>query len=71
MQLKFVVITNNAAAKTKNAAGPDNTIAQVTENISKIVLKDPASNENLLQFVTDYETGKTFELGKELTVTIE
>ncbi len=69
MELKMKVIGNNSVIQTKQERNPDNTVSTKTEDLSRISCRDEKSN--VLQFTTDYATGKGYELGKELTVTIQ
>ena len=69
MEFKMKVIGNNSVQQTKQERNADNTVTTKTEDLSRISCRDEKSN--VLQFTTDYATGKTFELGKETTVTIQ
>jgi hypothetical protein len=69
MELKLKVFTNQSTIQNKQERNPDNTIKTTSEKTSRIAAKDESGN--VLQFVTDYETGKGFELDKELNVTIQ
>lgn len=69
MELKMKVIGINSVAQTKQERQPDNTVKSSTANLSRISLRDETGN--VLQVTTDYETGKTFELGTERTVTVQ
>ena len=69
MELKMKVIGINSAAQTKQERQADNTVKTSTENLSRISCRD--EKQAVLQFTTDYESGKSYELGKELTVTVQ
>jgi hypothetical protein len=69
MEFKMKVIGNNSVQQTKQERQADNTVKSSTENLSRISCRD--EKQGVLQFTTDYEAGKVFELGKELTVTIQ
>jgi len=71
MEFKLKVIGNNSVQQTKQERNPDNTVKTTTANLSRISLKSEETAAAVFQFTTDYETGKTFELGKELTVAIQ
>jgi len=71
MDFKMKVIGNNSVQQTKQERNPDNTVKTSVENLSRISLRSEGTTGAVLQFTTDYESGKTFELGKELTVTIQ
>jgi len=68
MELKLKVIVNQSTIQNKQERNPDNSVKTTAEKLSRITAKNETA---MLQFVTDYETGKTFELDKELTVTID
>ena len=69
MEFKMKVIGNNSVQQTKQERNADNTVKTTTEDLSRISCRD--EKQGVLQFTTDYATGKGFELGKELTVTIQ
>jgi hypothetical protein len=69
MELKMKVIGNNSVSQTKAERNPDNTVKTTTADLSRVSCRDDQSN--ILQFTTDYENGKTFVLGKEVSVTIQ
>ncbi len=62
------VIGNNSVTQTKQERNADQTVTTKTENLSRVSCRD--DKQAVLQFTTDYESGKAFELEKELTVTI-
>ncbi len=68
MELQLKVIGNNAVSQTRSERNPDQTVTNTTQDLSRISAKDEKGA--VLQFTTDYETGKGFELNKVLTVTI-
>ena len=70
MEFKVKVVGINSVAQVKNERNPDNTITTTTQNLSRISCRDEKQNV-VLQFTADYETGKTFDLNKELTLTIQ
>ena len=71
MDFKMKVIGNNSVMQTKQERQPDNTVKTTNANLSRISLRSEDPAAGVFQFTTDYEAGKGFELGKELTVTIQ
>lgn len=69
MELKMKVIGINSVNQTRQERNADNTVKTITEKLSRISCID--DKQAVLQFTTDYEYGKGYELDKELTVTIE
>lgn len=68
MDLKLKVIGNQSAVQSKQERNPDGSIKQVSEKITRVTARNDSTT---LSFQTDYESGKTFELDRELTVTIQ
>lgn len=68
MELTLTVIGNNAVIQNKAERLPDNTVKTTTAKLCRIVAKNETA---ILQFTTDYEAGKGYELDKVLTVTIQ
>ncbi len=67
MDFKLKVIGNQSAIQTKQERGPDQQVKTVEVKTAQVVLR---GDDCQMRFATDYEIGKTFELGSEVTVTI-
>ena len=65
------VIGNNSVSQTKQERNADNTVKTTIAKLSRISLRSEDPAAGVFQFTTDYENGKSFELDKELTVTIQ
>lgn len=69
MELKMKVIVNNAIAQQKQERDAGGAVKTSVENLSRIQCRD--DKQNVIQFTVDYATGKAYELGKEVTVTVD
>lgn len=69
MELLLTIIQNNSGVAVKNEK-TDEGIKQVKEKICRIAARS-SDNAAVIQFTTDYETGKRYELDKQIKVTIE
>jgi len=69
MDLKLTIVGNASVAQNKQERNPDNSVKTIKEKSCRIVARSETGD--VLQFTTDYETGKGYELDKELTVSIQ
>lgn len=68
MELTLTVFQNNSGTVVNNERSADGKPVQTKEKVCRISARN---DKAVLQFTTDYETGKAFELDKEVKVTIQ
>lgn len=68
MKLKLTVVGNQSMVLTKTERNPDQTLKVEKEKVARISAQ---GDKSTLQFTTDYESGKSFALDTEITITIE